>query len=96
MARVSDKKIETSKQYIVYILRCHDGSLYTGWTNNLEIRLVEHNAGKASKYTRSKLPVKLVFQEEVASKSEALKREIAIKKLQRQQKESLIKQKPKK
>jgi putative endonuclease len=75
----------------VYILKCSDGSLYTGWTNDLEKRLAAHNAGTASKCTRPRRPVKLVYSETVESKSEALKREIAIKKLTREQKVKLIK-----
>jgi putative endonuclease len=75
----------------VYILKCSDGSLYTGWTNDLEKRLAAHNAGTASKYTRPRRPVKLVYSETVESKSDALKREAAIKKLTREQKVKLIK-----
>ena len=74
----------------VYILRCADGSLYTGWTVDLERRLAAHSAGTASRYTRSRLPVVLVYQEAQASRSLALKRELAIKALSRQAKESLI------
>lgn len=75
---------------MVYILRCADGSLCTGITNDLERRLGQHNAGKASRYTRSRLPVVLKYQEKQPSKSAALKRELAIKALSRQAKESLI------
>lgn len=74
----------------VYILRCADGTLYTGITNDLTRRCDQHNAGTASRYTRSRLPVALVYQEEQGSRSLALKRELAIKKLSRQQKELLI------
>jgi len=77
-------------EYIVYILRCGDGSLYTGITNDLEHRLAVHNSGKGAKYTRSRLPVELVYQEEFSDKSAALKREIAIKKLRKSQKEAMI------
>lgn len=73
-------------EYFVYILQCADGSLYTGWTTELGRRVGMHNSGKASKYTRSKLPVRLVYYEAVADKSEALKRERAIKSLSRQSK----------
>jgi predicted GIY-YIG superfamily endonuclease len=79
----------------VYLLRCRDGSLYTGITNDLPKRLKAHAAGKASRYTRSRLPVRLVYQEPQASKSSALKREAAIKKLPRPQKLKLL-AKPKK
>lgn len=74
-----------------YILRCGDGSLYTGWTNNLEKRLEAHNAGRGGRYTRSRLPVKLVYYESFDKKNEAMRREAAIKKLTRQEKEKLIK-----
>jgi putative endonuclease len=76
--------------FYVYILQCNDGSLYTGYTTDVERRLREHNEGKASKYTRSRLPVSCVYWEEFSTKSEALKREMAIKKLSRQQKETII------
>ena len=66
-----------------YILECNDGSLYTGYTVDLARRLAMHNAGKASKCTRGRLPVKLVYYEAFATKQEAMKRECAIKKLSR-------------
>lgn len=78
------------KGYFVYILRCSDTSLYTGWTNDITLRFLKHAQGLASKYTRSKLPVTLVYIEELPSRSEAQKREIAIKKLRRKEKEMLI------
>jgi predicted GIY-YIG superfamily endonuclease len=78
-------------RWLVYILRCRDGSLYTGITNDLPKRLKTHAAGKASRYTRSRLPVKLVYSEPQKSKSTALKREAAIKKLRRVEKELLLK-----
>ena len=74
----------------VYILKCCDESLYTGWTNNLEKRLKAHSMGKGAKYTRAKLPVELVYYEEFKDKVEAQKREYAIKKLSREEKLSLI------
>jgi len=77
--------------HFVYILECGDGSLYTGWTTNLEDRLRVHNSGKGAKYTRSHLPVKLLYFESFSEKSQALKREAEIKKLTRPQKEVLIK-----
>ena len=76
--------------WFVYILRCDDGTLYTGITNNLPRRCAQHNAGKASRYTRSRLPVEVAYQETQASRSEALKRELAIKRLTRQKKEALV------
>ena len=77
--------------WFVYLMRCADQSLYTGITKDLSRRLQQHNAGTASRYTRSRLPVVLSYQEPVMSQSQALKRELAIKALSRQQKESLIK-----
>lgn len=74
----------------VYILRCKDGNLYTGWTNDLEHRLAMHRAGKGAKYTRGRGPLVLVYTEELADKSEALKREAAIKKLTKTEKLALI------
>ena len=73
-----------------YILRCGDGSLYTGWTNHLTKRVADHNAGRGAKYTKAHLPVELAYYETFESKEEAMKRECAIKKLSRPQKERLI------
>lgn len=80
------------KQWFVYILRCNDGSLYTGSTDDVARREQVHNSGKGAKYTRSRLPVKVVYWEEAESCSAALKREYAIKQLSRQQKIELIEQ----
>lgn len=66
-----------------YILRCADGSLYTGWTNDLDRRLAAHNSGKGSKYTRSRLPVELFYYECFETKEEAMQREFVIKQLSR-------------
>ncbi len=73
-----------------YILKCADNTFYTGWTTNLENRLKTHNQGKGAKYTRSRLPVILLYYEEFQTKEEAMHREAAIKKLSRSQKERLI------
>ena len=73
-----------------YLLRCADGTLYCGWTDNIEKRLAAHNSGKASKYTRSRLPVKLVYYESFETKQEAMSREARIKRLSRREKLSLI------
>ena len=73
-----------------YILECADGTLYSGWTNNLEKRLATHNAGRGAKYTRSRLPVKLRYYEAFADKNEALRRECALKKLAHAEKLALI------
>lgn len=77
----------------VYILLCSDGSLYTGWTIDIERRFRTHSQGKASKYTRARLPVKLVYLEEIENKIDAQKREWAIKKFSRKQKLELIESK---
>ena len=74
----------------VYMLRCRDGSLYTGWTNDLEKRLKAHNSGAASKYTRSRLPAELVYFEEYESKESAMSREWHLKRLSRAEKLKLI------
>lgn len=73
-----------------YILECADGTYYCGWTNNLEKRVATHNEGKGGKYTRARLPVKLVYHEEFETKEEAQSREWHIKQLSRSQKEELI------
>ena len=74
-----------------YMVKCADGTLYTGWTNCVEKRLKAHNEGKAgAKYTRAKRPVELVYYEGYATKEEAMRREYAIKHMTRRQKEMLI------
>ncbi len=72
--------------YFVYVLKCGDGSFYTGITNNLEKRIETHRSGKGSKYIRAHLPVQLIYNEVLESKSQALKREREIKSWSRQQK----------
>ena len=74
----------------IYILECADGTFYCGWTNDLEKRVATHNEGKGGKYTRARLPVKLVYHEEFDTKEEAMSREWHIKRLTRKQKEMLI------
>lgn len=76
--------------HYTYILRCRDNTLYTGYTNDLEKRIRAHNEGKGAKYTRGRGPVELVYFEEFSDKNEALRRECAIKKLSRSEKELLI------
>ncbi len=76
--------------YYVYVLQCADKTLYTGYTDDLQKRLKVHNRGKGAKYTRARLPVTLVYYEEVETKSMALSREYCIKKMTRRQKETLI------
>lgn len=73
-----------------YLLECADGSLYCGWTNDLEKRVAAHNAGKGAKYTKTRRPVHLVYYETFDTKSEALQREAAIKQLSRAQKLALV------
>jgi len=77
--------------WYVYILQCGDGSLYTGVTNNLAVRILNHQSGQGAKYTRSHLPVKLVFSEAQADKFAAYRREAEIKNFPRVEKISLIK-----
>ena len=79
----------------VYMLRCGDGSLYTGWTNNLTARLAAHQAGRGGKYTRSHLPVELAYYEIHPSRHEAMARERQIKGLRREEKLALISEKEK-
>ena len=74
-----------------YLIRCSDNSLYAGWTNNIEKRIEAHNNGTGAKYTRPRRPVTLAYLETFETKSEAMKREAALKKMTHQQKEALIK-----
>ena len=78
------------KNWKLYILRCGDGTLYTGITTDVERRLEEHRSGKGAKYTRSRGPLELVYREECTDKSSALKRELEIKALSRSEKLKLI------
>ncbi len=73
-----------------YILECKDGTFYTGWTNNLEKRLKNHNGGKGAKYTKTRLPVSLIYHEGFQTKEDAMRREYAIKHMTRNEKNSLI------
>jgi putative endonuclease len=82
--------------WILYILRCSDGSFYSGITNDLARRLAQHRDGKASRYTRSRRPVRIVYDESCASRSDALKKEYAVKALSRKEKRILIDQRKKK
>jgi len=74
----------------VYVLRCMDGSLYCGWTNDLERRLAQHRAGLASRYTRSRLPVELAWSQPMPSRSDAMREEARIKRLSRADKLLLV------
>jgi predicted GIY-YIG superfamily endonuclease len=77
-------------EWVVYMVRCADGTLYTGIAKDMARRCQQHNAGTASRYTRGRLPVELLYQESLASRSMALKREAAIKALSRSEKLALI------
>ena len=79
-----------SNSNYTYIVECSDGTLYTGWTTNLDNRIKAHNSKTGAKYTRSRTPVKLVYYEEFATKEEAMSREYHIKQLTRKQKDELI------
>ena len=76
--------------WYLYILRCRDGSLYTGITTDVDKRFEAHQAGKGAKYTRGRGPLEIVYREECGDHSAALKRELEVKKLTRAQKENLI------
>ena len=79
------------RNWFVYILNCADGTLYTGITNDIDRRIKAHNAGTASKYTRVRRPVSIVYSEEVETKGDALRRELQIKRLTRSEKMEIIK-----
>ena len=81
-------------EWHVYMLRCADRSLYTGVATDITARVAAHNAGKGAKYTRGRLPAKLVYQEAVADRGTALKREYAIKRMSVAAKRQLIRQRP--
>lgn len=73
-----------------YILKCRDGTYYTGWTNNLDQRIKAHNQGKGAKYTRARRPVELAYYEVFSTKEEAMRREAQIKRMARKEKEKLV------
>jgi len=79
-------KTTHARHWLVYVLRCRDGSFYTGITNDLPNRLQAHQHGRASRYTRSRLPVTLVYLESAANRSAAARRELVIKRMRRQEK----------
>lgn len=83
-----ETKKNASSNY-TYMLTCADGTYYTGWTTDLKKRIQAHNNGIGAKYTRTRRPVRLAYAELHATKSEAMKREAAIKKLSRKEKEAL-------
>lgn len=80
-----------ANKHFVYIIECSDHSLYTGYTNDVQLRFEKHQEGKGAKYTRGRGPLKLVYTEEFAEKTEAMRREYAIKRLSRKEKLALIK-----
>jgi len=80
-----------NKKWFLYILKCKDGTYYTGITNDLSRRIKQHNDGSASRYTRSRLPAKLVYQEPCKGRSQALRKEYAMKQLSRKEKKEYIK-----
>lgn len=84
--------MKRNKKYMIYtyILKCSDNTFYTGWTNDLDKRINAHNNKKGAKYTKSRIPVTLIYYEAHESKEEAMKREREIKRLTRKQKEKLI------
>ena len=84
------KAKQKKEEWFLYILRCFDGSLYTGITKNLEKRFKMHNAGRASRYTRTRRPVELLYQEVCRSRTQALVRECIIKSLPKDKKEDLV------
>ena len=82
-------------EWTVYILKCRDGSFYTGITNNLKKRIKMHISGNGSKYLRGRLPIKLIYKESLSNRSQASKREIEIKKLNKKEKQLIINSKNK-
>jgi predicted GIY-YIG superfamily endonuclease len=84
------KRKQKTSAWLLYALKCRDGSLYTGITTDLARRVRQHNDGTASRYTRSRLPVKLIFSEPCRGRSQALKREYAMKQLSRKEKIAYI------
>lgn len=75
-----------------YIVKCADGTYYTGWTNHIEKRIADHNSGKGAKYTKPRRPVELVYLESFPTRQQAMSREAKIKRLTRKEKELLIKE----
>ena len=84
------KKKKKAAAWLLYVLKCRDNTLYTGITTDVSRRVQQHNSGIASHYTRSRIPVKLIFSEPCRGRSQALKKEYAIKQLSRKEKEEYI------
>jgi len=87
------KRSKKTVAWLLYVVKCRDNTLYTGITNDLPRRLTQHNNGTASRYTRSRLPVKLLYQERCCGRSSALRKEYRMKALSRQEKEVYIREK---
>jgi putative endonuclease len=90
------RKAKTAMEFMVYIVRCCDGTFYTGYTRDLKARVRLHNAGRGAKYTRARRPVRLIFHETFATQAEAMRRECEIKRLPRARKAELVKRRRKK
>lgn len=90
MAKKKVKKGKRQDKWVLYILQCSNGAFYTGITNNVERRFKMHNEGKASKFTRTRRPVKLIYQEKCGTRIDALSREYKVKTFTRQRKKELI------
>lgn len=88
-AKVSRSKIPKRKPWHVYLVRCSDGSIYTGISDNVEARVEKHNAGRGAKYTAQRRPVSLMYSEKLKDQGSAMKREAQIKKWGKQAKENL-------
>jgi putative endonuclease len=84
--RAPTSEIKKPRECYCYIVECSDGTFYTGWTTNLERRVAAHNAGRGSRYTRLRRPVKLVYFENLPSRAKAMRREAQIKRMSRQAK----------
>jgi predicted GIY-YIG superfamily endonuclease len=85
------KRRKKAAAWLLYVLKCRDNTLYTGITIDVSRRVQQHNSGTASRYTRSRLPVRLIFSEPCRSRSQALKKEYAMKRLSRKKKEEYLK-----
>jgi len=90
--RIIKQTTEQSPVWFIYLIRCHNGNLYTGISTDVARRFSEHQAGKGAKYLRGKGPLQLVYQRKIGSHSEALKAEISVKKLPRQAKENMLRE----
>jgi len=84
------KRKKKASAWVLYVLKCRDNTLYTGITSDISRRINQHNNGTASRYTRSRLPVKLIFSEPCRNRSQALKKEYAMKQLSRKEKNAYI------